>query len=193
MARITFLGGPETGDVDRLTWGNPHWRKHGLAHPPIVFPLNVPVEVVDQHIISKAAGNRFFRVELDDPAEQVPADDPAPGAGSPSTERAISVDSGGDCRSDVEPDLFVATIRDLVTAKGTSWTGTAVALLAAIPPGADRPKNARALSVRLTKAEAALHQLGIVVARGRVGNERTRQIILAPNPVADANAPRGRK
>ena len=130
MARITFLGGPETGDVDRLTWGNPHWRKHGLAHPPIVFPLNVPVEVVDEHIISKAAGNRFFRVELGDPAEQVDADDAAPGASSRSTVRAISVDSGGDCRSDVEHDLVVASIRDLVTAKETSWRGAAAELLA---------------------------------------------------------------
>ena len=155
----------------------------------------MPVEVVDQHIINKAAGNRFFRVELDDPAEQVAADDPAPGAGSPSTERAISVDSGGDGRSDVEPDLFVASIRDLVTAQGTSWTGTAAELLAMIetflPPGADRPKNPRALSVRLTRAEVALRRFGINVTRGRVGNVRTREIILSRTPKADTNAPHG--
>lgn len=64
-AKITYLGGPETGDVGRTTWGN------------YEFELNKPVEITDPHIIEKAKGNKFFKVEMmADTAK--PAATPAP-------------------------------------------------------------------------------------------------------------------
>jgi hypothetical protein len=50
MAKITFLGGEETGNLGTITWGNQ------------TFELNKPVEVTDPHIIAKAVGNKFFKV-----------------------------------------------------------------------------------------------------------------------------------
>lgn len=55
MAKITFLGGEETGDPARLLWGR------------FEFIYGQPVECDDPHIVRKARGNRFFRVEGDDP------------------------------------------------------------------------------------------------------------------------------
>lgn len=74
MALITFLGGPETGNVGSVAWGR------------FNFALNLPIECDDPHITAKASGNRFFRVEggggkvsaevvPDDPADDHP---PAP-------------------------------------------------------------------------------------------------------------------
>jgi len=51
MALITFLGGPDTGNVGEVEWGR------------FTFALNLPVECDDPHIVAKASGNRFFRVE----------------------------------------------------------------------------------------------------------------------------------
>lgn len=65
-ARITYLGGPETGDVGRTKWGE------------YEFELNKAVEVSDPHIISKAQANKFFKVEpMKDasPAEDADDDD----------------------------------------------------------------------------------------------------------------------
>lgn len=53
MATIEFLGGEETGNVGRVPWG------------AYVFELNKAVECCDPHIIKKAMGNRFFRVDGD--------------------------------------------------------------------------------------------------------------------------------
>jgi len=51
MALITFLGGLETGNVGEVEWGR------------FKFALNLPVECDDPHIVAKASGNRFYRVE----------------------------------------------------------------------------------------------------------------------------------
>lgn len=53
MALITFLGGPDAGNVGEVEWGR------------FTFALNRPVECDDPHIVAKASGNRFFRVEPD--------------------------------------------------------------------------------------------------------------------------------
>lgn len=50
MARITFLGGEETGNVDHVDWGR------------FRFDLRVPVECDDPHIVAKASKNQFFKV-----------------------------------------------------------------------------------------------------------------------------------
>ena len=50
MTTITFLGGDETGDPAKLQWGR------------FTFIYGQAVECNDPHIIAKARGNRFFRV-----------------------------------------------------------------------------------------------------------------------------------
>lgn len=54
MAKITFLGGEETGNVDHVMWGR------------FRFEVNKAVECDDPHIIKKARKNRFYRVDGDD-------------------------------------------------------------------------------------------------------------------------------
>lgn len=66
MTTITFLGGAETGDVDHVDWNG--YR----------FDLRVPVECTDQHIIAKARGNRFYRVDGEVIADPLPATKPDP-------------------------------------------------------------------------------------------------------------------
>lgn len=61
MTTITFLGGPETGDVAFVDW---------LGYR---FTINQPVECSNAHIIAKARNNRFFRV-----GGEVAADPPKP-------------------------------------------------------------------------------------------------------------------
>lgn len=53
MALITFLGGDETGNVAHCDWGR------------FRFTIGQPTECDDPHIVAKASGNRFFRVEPD--------------------------------------------------------------------------------------------------------------------------------
>jgi hypothetical protein len=53
-ARITFLGGDETGNVGSVKWGE------------YAFQLNNPTVCDDPHIIAKARANKFFRVDGDD-------------------------------------------------------------------------------------------------------------------------------
>lgn len=50
MTKITFLGGPETGNVAFIDWGR------------FRFTIGQPVDCDDPHIVAKARGNRFFRV-----------------------------------------------------------------------------------------------------------------------------------
>lgn len=57
MAKITFLGGEETGDVAFVDWPG--------TGGTFRFRLNQPVECDDKHIIAKATGNRFFAVQND--------------------------------------------------------------------------------------------------------------------------------
>lgn len=76
---ITFLGGPETGDVDSLKWGG------GPERHEIVFPKGkaMTVNLDDakntsqrkfyEHVIAKARNNRFFKVTGDAPKEDEPA------------------------------------------------------------------------------------------------------------------------
>ncbi len=54
MAKILYLGGSETGDLAHLAWGR------------FVFEINKWVECDDPHIVAKAAGNRFFKVDNDE-------------------------------------------------------------------------------------------------------------------------------
>lgn len=61
MTTITFLGGPETGDVAFVDW---------LGYR---FTINQPVACDHAHIVAKARKNRFFRV-----GEEVTADPPKP-------------------------------------------------------------------------------------------------------------------
>jgi hypothetical protein len=51
MALVTFLGGDETGNVAHCDWGR------------FRFTIGQPTECDDPHIVAKATGNRFFRVE----------------------------------------------------------------------------------------------------------------------------------
>ena len=56
MTKLTFLSGPDCGDVGSTAWNG------------VVFPANVPVELdpsnpAHAHMIGKARGNRFFAVE----------------------------------------------------------------------------------------------------------------------------------
>lgn len=50
MTTITFLGGEETGNVAFVDWNG--YRFH----------INQPVDCDDPHVLTKARGNRFFRV-----------------------------------------------------------------------------------------------------------------------------------
>ena len=50
MAKITWLGGEENGNVATNQWGR------------YLFVINQPLEVNDPHIVAKARGNRFFKV-----------------------------------------------------------------------------------------------------------------------------------
>lgn len=50
-AKISFLGGADTGNVGTIDWGR------------FTFELNKAVECDDAHIIAKAKANRFFKVE----------------------------------------------------------------------------------------------------------------------------------
>lgn len=71
-ASITFLGGPECGNVGETTFED---TIHGFK---LVLPLNKPVEVdaddVEnsqrgaflRHVIGKARANRFFAVDAED-------------------------------------------------------------------------------------------------------------------------------
>lgn len=65
-AKVTFLGGPDAGNVGENVWGVPETGQ-------ITFPLNQSV-LVDpeqggvhkpfmEHVLRKARTNRFFRVE----------------------------------------------------------------------------------------------------------------------------------
>lgn len=66
--QITFLGGDEAGDVGRTVWGT-------KATGEVTFPLGQPVLIDTEdaandteraflgHIIKKAEGNPFFKVE----------------------------------------------------------------------------------------------------------------------------------
>lgn len=66
---ITFLGGPETGNVAETVWPNP------LGGADLVFPIRSPVTIDPDasgnasdrdflaHVIKKARTNRFFRVD----------------------------------------------------------------------------------------------------------------------------------
>ena len=65
---ITFLGGPDSGNVDHTVWGN-------AATGAVTFPLRIPVTVDPDastnaperaflaHLIVKARTNPFFKVE----------------------------------------------------------------------------------------------------------------------------------
>jgi hypothetical protein len=84
MAKITFLGGPETGDVAFVDW-------LGFR-----FHIHQAVECNHPHIIAKARGNRFFRVEGGGgkvETEAVP-DEPGEGDDAP----ASPLDHDGDGR-----------------------------------------------------------------------------------------------
>lgn len=75
MAKITFLGGEDTGNVGSVKWGR------------YTFALNLPVDCNDPHIVAKASGNRFFSVSGSGgkiEAEIVP-DDPADDPPEPET------------------------------------------------------------------------------------------------------------
>ena len=61
MTTITFLGGEETGNVAHVDWGG--YR----------FTIGQPVECRDPHIIAKARGNRFYRVDGEVIADPLPA------------------------------------------------------------------------------------------------------------------------
>jgi hypothetical protein len=62
MTTITFLGGPETGDVAYCQWGR------------FRFDIRIPVECDDPHIVKKARNSRFFRVGETIEAEVVKPD-----------------------------------------------------------------------------------------------------------------------
>ena len=51
MAKILFLGGEDTGNVGSVQWGR------------FTFELNKWVDCDDPHIVAKACGNRFFKVD----------------------------------------------------------------------------------------------------------------------------------
>ncbi len=61
MTTITFLGGEETGNVAYVDWCG--YR----------FTINQPVECRDPHVIMKARGNRFYRVDGGGVADPAPA------------------------------------------------------------------------------------------------------------------------
>ena len=83
MAKITFLGGEETGNVGSVKWGR------------FTFALNLPVECDDPHIIAKASINRFFKVEGGGgkvEAEIVPDDEPTLDDNEPLPEPVVKLD-----------------------------------------------------------------------------------------------------
>lgn len=78
MALIEFLGGEETGNVGRLKWGD------------YTFEINRAVECNDPHIVKKARGNRFFRVDGDDPPIVVKPDRMATARAARAAKRATA-------------------------------------------------------------------------------------------------------
>jgi hypothetical protein len=62
MTKITYI--PPAGDAAECLWGG------------YLFKENVPLDVLDLHIITKAGTNRHFRVEADLPPA-APAEKPA--------------------------------------------------------------------------------------------------------------------
>lgn len=81
VVSVTFIGGPECGDVQSVKWGG------GFEKQEITFPLNkaMTVNLDDaenskqrafyEHVIAKARNNRFFKVTGDAPKEPPPADE----------------------------------------------------------------------------------------------------------------------
>lgn len=69
MARyaVTFLGGPEVGNVATLTWGNDITGtvEFTINKPVIIDPAAAPQDkrAFLEHIVKKAQGNRFFSVQ----------------------------------------------------------------------------------------------------------------------------------
>lgn len=80
MTTITFLGGPETGDVAHVDWGR------------FRFDIRVPVECDDPHIIAKARNSRFFRVGETIEAEVVKIDPLAKARAAKAAKRAAAQD-----------------------------------------------------------------------------------------------------
>lgn len=81
MALITFLGGPETGDVAHCDWGR------------FKFTIGQPTECNDPHIVAKASANRFFRVESTPPPAR---EDPlAKARAAKAAKRATSHETAG--------------------------------------------------------------------------------------------------
>lgn len=79
---ITFLGGPETGDVDSVKWGGgpPDNLEITFAKDKAVTidldkAKNSKERAFFDHVIKKASGNRFFKVSGGDkPADKKPED-----------------------------------------------------------------------------------------------------------------------
>lgn len=77
---VTFIGGPECGDVQSVKWGGGHEKQE------ITFPLNkaMTVNLDDakntkqrafyEHVIAKARNNRFFKVTGEDQKAKEPTD-----------------------------------------------------------------------------------------------------------------------
>jgi hypothetical protein len=70
-ATITYLGGPETGNVDKLDWGGFTFEKD----KPFKVDLrgkNPEKKETLKHILAKARTNRFFKVDGKDEDEAKP-------------------------------------------------------------------------------------------------------------------------
>ena len=64
---VTFLGGPEVGNVATMTWGNDITGtvEFTINKPVIIDPAAAPQDkrAFLEHIVKKARGNRFFSVQ----------------------------------------------------------------------------------------------------------------------------------
>jgi hypothetical protein len=74
MAKITWLGNVDSPHDEYETDAHCTWGDY-------LFPLDVPVEVTDPHIIEKARTNRFFRLQEDANGSGPDARTPEPAAG----------------------------------------------------------------------------------------------------------------